>query len=263
MAAKFLNGVDLVSQKIVNLASPSAATDGVNKSYVDNLVAGLQWKSAVRAATTASGTLSTAYANGQTVDGVTLVTGDRILIKDQATGAENGIYVVQASGAPVRSTDADGVGELVPNATVYVSEGTTNADKGFTLTTNGTITVGTTPTAWAQVGGGGTTYSAGSGLNLASTTFSVVAGTGITVGANVAIDTSIVARKYAANIGDGTSTSITVTHNLNTRDVHVVLYNSSTFEQVQTDIVNTTVNTVTLTFATAPAAAAYRAVVIG
>lgn len=262
MATKFLNGVDLTSQKIVNLASPSAATDGANKAYVDNVAAGLQWKPAVRAATTANGTLATAYANGQTVDGVTLVTGDRILIKDQSTGAENGIYIVAASGAPTRASDADGVGELTPNATVFVSEGTANADKAFTCTTNGTITVGTTATVWAQFGGG-QSYTAGNGLNLATNQFSVVAGTGITVGANVGIDTAVVVRKYAALVGDGSSTSITVTHNLNTRDVHVALYNASTWEVVYADITNATVNTVTLGFATAPASNAYRVVVFG
>lgn len=262
MATKFLNGVDLTSQKIVNLASPSAATDAANKSYVDNVAAGLQWKPAVRAATTANGTLATAYANGQSIDGVTLVTGDRILIKDQSTGAENGIYIVQASGAPVRATDADGAGELTANATVFVSEGTTNGDKAFTCTTNGTITIGTTATVWAQFGGG-QSYTAGNGLSLAAGQFSVSAGTGISVGASVGIDTAVVVRKYAANIGDGSTTNITVTHNLNTRDVHVALYNATTYEVVYADITNTTVNTVTLGFATAPASNAYRVVVFG
>lgn len=263
MATKFLNGVDLSSQKIVNLASPSAATDGANKSYVDNLVAGVAWKAAVRAASTASGTLASAFANGSTLDGVTLVTGDRILIKDQSTGSENGIYTVNATGAPTRATDADGAGELVANATVLVSEGTVNADKAYTCSTNGTITVGTTATTWVQFGGGAITYSAGNGLNLASTIFSVVAGSGISVGANVGIDTSVVVRKYATTVGDGTSTAITVTHNLNTRDVQVTLYNATSFEQVLPDITNATVNTVTLTFAVAPSASQFRAVVFG
>lgn len=261
MATKFLNGIDASSQKIVNLASPSAANDAANKSYVDNLLAGLQWKAAVRAATTTSGTLSTSFASGSVIDGVTLVTGDRILLKNQSTGSENGIYTVNPTGAPTRATDADGAGELVPNATVLVSEGTTNADTAWTCTTNGSITIGTTATTWAQFGGGGAAYTAGNGLNLATNQFSVAAGTGITVGSTVAIDPSVVVRKYAANVGDGTSTSITVTHNLNTRDVHVSLYNASTYEQVIPDITNATVNTVTLTFATAPTSSQYRVVV--
>lgn len=262
MATKFLNGVDLASQKIVNLASPSAASDAVNKSYVDNVAAGLQWKPSVRAATTANGTLATAYSNGQVIDGVTLATNDRILIKNQSSGSENGIYVVNASGAPTRATDADGAGELVANATVFVSEGTVQADQAFTCTTNGTITVGSTSTVWAQFGGG-QTYSAGNGLTVATNTFAVSAGTGITVGASVAIDSSVVVRKFSQNIGDGTSTAITVTHNLGTRDVHVALYDASTFAVVYADVVNTTTNTITVTFATAPTSSAYRVVVFG
>jgi len=280
MATKFLNGVDLASQKIVNLASPSAAADAVNKSYVDNALAGLQWKASCRAATTTTGTLATAYANGSVIDGVTLVTGtayangsvidgvtlvtgDRILLKNQATGSENGFYTVNASGAPTRSTDADGAGELVANATVFVSEGTVNADTAWTCTTNGAITVGTTATAYAQFGGGGSAYTAGNGLGLSANQFSVTAGTGITSGANVAIDTAVVVRKYAALIGDGSTTAITVTHSLNTRDVHVAIYDAATFAVVYADVVNTTVNTVTVSFATAPTASAYRVVVFG
>ena len=263
MATKFLNGVDLASQKIVNLASPSAAADAVNKSYVDNALAGLQWKASCRAATTTTGTLATAYANGSVIDGVTLVTGDRILLKNQATGSENGFYTVNASGAPTRSTDADGAGELVANATVFVSEGTVNADTAWTCTTNGAITIGTTATAYAQFGGGGSAYTAGNGLGLSANQFSVTAGTGITSGANVAIDTAVVVRKYAALIGDGSTTAITVTHSLNTRDVHVAIYDAATFAVVYADVVNTTVNTVTVSFATAPTASAYRVVVFG
>lgn len=262
MAAKFFNGIDLASQKITSLASPSLSTDAVNKAYVDNALAGLQWKPSVRVATTTNGTLSTAFANGQTVDGITLATGDRILLKNQSTASENGIYVVAASGAPTRATDADGAGELVPNATVLVNEGTANADTAWTCTTNGTITVGSTSTAWAQFGGGAV-YSAGNGLNLSTSTFSVAAGTGISVSSTVAIDTSVVVRKYATNIGDGSSTTITVTHNLGTRDVQVTIYDSSTYAVVYADVANATTNTITVTFATAPSSNAYRAVVFG
>jgi hypothetical protein len=115
---------------------------------------------------------------------------------------------------------------------------------------------------WAQFGGG-QTYTAGNGLTVGANQFSVVAGTGITVGANVAIDPSVVVRKYAAAVGDGSTTAITITHNLNTRDVQVTLYNASTYEQVLPDITNATVNTVTLTFAVAPTASQYRVVVFG
>lgn len=130
------------------------------KSYVDAKVAGLSWKQAVRVATTAAGTLASSFENGDSVDGVTLATGDRILIKNQAAPAENGIYVVAASGAPARASDADAGAELV-NATVYVSEGTTNADTQWTCTTNAAITVGSTSLAFAQLTSGGGGYTGG------------------------------------------------------------------------------------------------------
>jgi hypothetical protein len=121
------------SQRLTSVADPTSAQDAATKNYVDNAVQGLSWKKAVRAATTANVTLASALENGDTLDGVTLATGDRILVKDQSTASENGIYVVNASGAPTRATDADSSAELV-NATVFVSEGTANADRVFTLT---------------------------------------------------------------------------------------------------------------------------------
>ncbi len=133
------------------------ASQKATKTYVDAKVAGLSWKQAVRSATTAPGTLSSSFENGDTIDGVTLATGNRILIKNQSSGAENGIYTVNASGAPTRTTDADSGAELV-NATVYVSEGTANADTQWTCTTNATISLGSTSLAFAQLTSGtGTT----------------------------------------------------------------------------------------------------------
>jgi hypothetical protein len=129
------------------------ATQKAVKTYVDSLVQGLSWKKAVRAATTANGALATSYENGDTIDGVTLATGDRILIKNQSTASENGIYVVAASGAPSRATDADTGAEMV-NATVYVSEGSTLADTQWTCTTNAAITLGSTNLAFAQLSSG-------------------------------------------------------------------------------------------------------------
>lgn len=263
MSTKFYNGIDLVNQKLVNLADGSSATDAVTKQQLDAAIAGFSWKAPVRVATTAAGTLASSFANGQTIDGQTLATGDRILIKDQAAGAENGIYTVNSSGAPTRATDADSASELNA-ATVYVRQGTVNADKSFNLTTD-SITVGTTALTFVQVGSGGTTYSAGNGLTLASTTFSVNAGTGIIAdGTSTRIDPAYsgLAKRYAAAIGDGTSTTITVTHNLGTRDVEVAIYNATTFEKVYADVNYATTNTVTITFATAPTSSQFRAVVL-
>ena len=256
--------VDLNNQKIINLTDPANPQDAANKRYVDAAVVGIEWKPSVRAATTANGTLATAFANGQVIDGVTLATGNRILIKNQTTGTENGLYTVNATGAPTRSTDADTNAELTASFAVFVEEGTVNADSGYTLTNDGTVTIGTTALSFTQFTGLGQ-ITAGNGLTKAANTIDVVAGTGIVANANdVAIDTAVVVRKYATDIGDGSATSITVTHNLNTRDVTVGVYSStSTYDEVECDILHATVNTVTLLFSVAPTAGQYRAVVHG
>ena len=106
------------------------------------------WKAPARVATTAAGTLATDFENGDTIDGVTLVTGDRILIKDQATASENGIYTVNASGAPTRSLDADVDAEVIASLIIMIEEGTTNADLMWQLITNNPITVGVTNQTW-------------------------------------------------------------------------------------------------------------------
>ena len=112
-------------------------------------------KDPVRAATTSAGTLATDFENGDSIDGVTLATGDRILLQDQSTGSENGIRVVQASGAPVRATDFDQDDEVRGGLLIPVSEGTENGNKVFQLTTNDPIVIGTTALVFAQVGDGG------------------------------------------------------------------------------------------------------------
>lgn len=119
--------------KLTGLAAPSSGSDAATKNYVDNALEGLKPKAAVRAATTVAGTLATSFEDGDVIDGVTLATGDRILIKDQAAPAENGIYIVAASGAPTRSTDFDSVSPIdeINKAFVATQEGTSNAGKIF------------------------------------------------------------------------------------------------------------------------------------
>lgn len=265
MARKFYTGVDLQNNRAINVASPSSSTDAVNKQYVDNAINGMIWKAAVQAATTTDAPLTTAYVVGQVIDGYTLVLNDRILIKNQTSGggaSDNGIYTVNATGAPTRTADG-ATGELLTNSTVRVNYGTVNADTAWTLTTTGTITVGTTSQLWVQ-SNAGTPYSAGNGLSLASNAFAVVPGYGIIAdGTSTRINTSVVAVKYSQTIGNGSLTTITVTHALGTLNVHVLIYNTSTGEEVEADVYHASTNTVQITFATAPATNAYTAVVIG
>jgi hypothetical protein len=142
-----------------------------------------------------------------------------VLVKDQTTGSQNGIYVA-GSGAWTRSTDADSTtadSEIKTGMSVMVSEGTANADKQFTLTTNAPIVVGTTALVFV-VTGQGTTYTAGTGISIA--------------GSVISLDTNVATRKAAGNIGDNAATQFTVTHSLNTLDVQIVVREISTGEQI-------------------------------
>lgn len=254
--------VSLNTQKITNLGTPTADSDAATKKYVDDSVAGLSWKDEVRVATTAAGTLASSFANGQVVDGITLVTGDRILIKDQSTGSQNGIYTVNASGAPTRALDANLASEI-QGAAVYVSAGTTNGGTRWVNNNTGAITLDTTALTFVQFGGGAT-YTAGNGLTLSGNDFNVGAGTGISVGADtVGIDTSVVVRKFTGLIGNGAATSIAVTHSLGNQWVIAQVYEVATAAQVEVDIVATDANTTTFIFAAAPASNAYRVVIQG
>jgi hypothetical protein len=246
MARKFPNGIDLQSQRAVNAADASNPTDLVTKQQLDAAVAGLSWKQPVRAATTTNITLS----GTQTIDGVSVIAGDRVLAKDQTTASANGIYVV-AAGAWSRSTDADSTAEL-QSATVYVTSGTTNADKAFTQTTD-SPTVGSSNIVWAQVGGG-TLPTAGAGLTLTGSTLDVGAGTGISVGTDtVSVDTAVVARKFSTATHAST-TSIAILHSLGTTATTNAVFVTATGEEIFPDVTRTDANTTTFTFGAAPTA---------
>ena len=160
--------VSLNSQKITNLATPTDATDAATKGYVDAARSGLDVKASVRVATTANITLSST----QTIDGVSLSVGDRVLVKNQSTASENGIWVV-ASSTWSRATDADTDVEVTSGLFTFVEEGTTNADSGWVLTTNNPITVGSTSLTFAQFSGAGQ-VTAGAGLTKTGNTIDAV-----------------------------------------------------------------------------------------
>lgn len=369
------------------VATPVSGLDAANKSYVDSARTGLDVKASVKVATTGPITLSTGLEAGDTIDGYTLVAGDRVLVKNQDTASENGIYVVAETGAPSRATDADSSAEVSPGMFTFVEQGTTNADSGWVLITDGTITLGTTGLEFSLFSVAGNIL-AGDGLlktgdvlsvrvddNAANPTLEIssdrlriaataagdgltgggavplalnvandrglsilsdqlgikfdttvsglavngtsglalqssMAGTGLTFTAGVlsvdAIDldsssgggvtgilpianggtnastesqartnlaatsptgantsTPVLARVANKVIGDGASTSFTVTHNFGTRAVVVQVFDSSSYDTVIADVVRTTTDSVTVSFSVAPASNAFTVVVTG
>ena len=157
------------------VATPTDSAHIATKGYVDAARQGLDVKQSVRVASTANLVIATGLVAGEVIDGVTLVAGDRVLLKDQTTTSQNGIYVAVASGAASRSSDANGTadtGELKSGTFAFVEEGTVNFDSGFVISTDGTITVGSTGITWTQFSGAGS-FEAGDGLSKSGTTVNV------------------------------------------------------------------------------------------
>ena len=184
------------SSKRFRAADPSDPQDVATKAYVDGVASGLDVKQSVRAATTGPITLS----GTQTIDGVSVIAGDRVLVKDQSTAAGNGIYVA-ASSSWSRSSDADSNTEVTPNLFVFVEEGTANADSGWTLTNNGSITLGSTSLTFTQFSGAGMVL-AGDGLTKSGNTLNVV---GTSNRITVAADSVDIASTY---VGQNTITTL-------------------------------------------------------
>ena len=192
--------VDFNSQRITGLSDPSGAQDAVTKSYVDAVKTGLDVKDSVKVATTANITLS----GTQTIDGVSVAADERVLVKNQSDASENGIYDCK-SGAWARSSDFDSNTEVTSGAFTFVEQGTVNADAGFVLTTDGSITVGTTDLAFTQFSGAGS-VSAGDGLSKSGNTLSadLKANSGLVIsGGEIALDLDASGISGSLGIADG------------------------------------------------------------
>lgn len=263
MARKFFADIDLQSaSKVVNVPSPSAAGDAVPKSYVDSLVEGLAWKDSCRVATQANLNLS---SPGSTIDGITMSSQDRVLVQAQSTASENGIYVWNGSAvAMTRSLDASTFAEL-EQAVTTVEEGTSAGATYRQDQVNGTIDSSTVN--WTTFGTSAPAASeTTAGIAELATQAEVDAGADdlrIVTPLKLATWSGRI-RKYSTNIGDGSATSYTITHSLNTRDVIIRVFpNSGNYDDVEVDVHRPSTTTATLVFATAPASNAYRVVVIG
>jgi hypothetical protein len=141
MATQSASSVAITGGSVTGMGSPSAGSDVATKTYVDNLVAGLKTRIITRVATTTNVDLTADLQNGDTIDGITLVTGDKVLVKNQSSASANGIYDVVASGTATRNTDYDTIAELAGQI-VVVQEGTTNGDTIYLCTTDTDATLG-------------------------------------------------------------------------------------------------------------------------
>ena len=263
MARKFFTDLDLQSvSKVINVPTPTAAGDAVPKSYVDSAVEGLAWKDSARVGTQSNINLA---SPGATIDGITMVSQDRVLVRNQSTQSQNGIYVWNgAATALTRSLDASTFAEL-EQAIITVEEGTDAGTTWRQTQINGVIdTNNVIFSSFAAAAPAASETTAG--IAEIATQAEVDAGTDdarIITPLKLATWSGRI-RKYAASFGDGSATSYVITHNFNTRDVTVVVFpNSGTYDNVEVDVGRTSVNEVTLVFATAPTSNAYRVVVIG
>lgn len=262
MARKQLSDLDFLGvSRILNLPAPQNSNEPARLADLNSAVEGLSWKDSVRVATQANISLS---APGATIDGITMSAGDRVLVKAQTSPAENGIYVWNgAAVAMTRALDANTADEL-EQAVVTVEEGT-SAGSTFRQTAVN-FTLGTDAITWTSFGTSAPPASeTTAGIAEIATQAETDAGTDdarIVTPAKLANWSGRI-RKISATIGDGSATQYDVTHNLNTRDVLVQVYQTSgAFEQIACDVSLPSLNVVRLNFSMAPATNSLRVVII-
>lgn len=248
--------------RITNLPDGTAPQHPATVAQLSAAVEGLAWKDSVRVATNANVNLA---APGASVDGVAMVVGDRFLPMGQTAPAENGIYVWNGAAVPAtRSLDANTAAEL-EQAVAPVEEGTFAGSQFRQTVVN--FTLGTSAVTWTNFASSSPPASeTTAGIAELATQAETDAGTDdARMVTPLKLKTSPwVTKRFQANVGDGSATQYTVTHNLNTRDVHVEVYrNSGNFDTVLCDVDRPSVNSVRLTFTSAPASNAFRAVVVG
>lgn len=261
MSTKVYNGLDMNSTKIENLAAPVSANDAVRLADLNSAVEGIAWKDSVRVST--QGNINLA-SPGATIDGITMVSGDRFLARSQSAGAENGIYVWNgAAVAATRAPDSSTSNEL-EGAVVTVEEGT-NAGASYRQTAvNFTIDSGAV--AWTLFGtSAGAASETSAGIAELATQAETDTGTDdARIVTPLKLKTSVhVSKRFQANFGDTSATQFDFTHNFGTRDCIVQVYrNGSPWDQVICDIEANTINVTRVRFAVAPTSNQYRVVIL-
>jgi hypothetical protein len=263
MPRQVLSDLDFAGvARVTNLPDPTAPQHAATRAYVDSAVEGLAWKDSVRVATQANITLATP---GATVDGVTMVVNDRVLVRSQSTASQNGIYIWNGAAVLMtRALDASTAAEL-EQAVVTVEEGTSAGATFRQTAVNFTIDSGAV--TWTNFGTSAPAASETTqGIAEIATQLETDTGTDdLRFVTPLKLATySGLNRKRVLDFGDGTATQYTHTHNLNTFDVQCEVYRTSgNRDTILCDVDRISVNAVRYTFAAPPAANAFRSVVIG
>lgn len=262
MAQQVLTNLDFNNvAKLVNVPDPTGAQDAATKAYVDATIEGLAWKDSVRVATQSNLNLS---APGATIDGVTMATSDRVLVRAQSTAAENGVYIWNGAATPMtRSLDGSTSAEL-EQAVVTVEEGTSAGSSYRQTVVN--FTLNSDPVTWSAFGtAAGAASESAAGVAEVATQGETDTGTD---DARMVTPLKLAtyahrAKRYATDVGDGAETQYTVTHNLGTRDVVVMVRrNGGSYDAVLCDVEVATTNTVVVRFAAAPTSNQFRVIVV-
>jgi len=193
------NNVSISGGTVTGLGSPSATSDAATKNYVDQAIAGLRTRIIAEAATTANIDLTADLQNGDTLDGVTLVTGDRVLVKDQTDATANGLYIVVASGTASRDPEHDTIAEL-SGGMVVINQGTVNDNKIFLCTTDSDATIGSSNITYTVITPANVGTVTSVGLNDAGSSEFTIANSPITSSGNMTIAVNSIA---ATKIGNG------------------------------------------------------------
>lgn len=259
--------VAMGGQRITNLATPTNAGDAAERDWVlaqmQASAAGIDAKVSVRFTTNGNVTLSGLGTQPGGEWPSPMAAGDRVLVKDQTSAAQNGIYVA-GTGAWARSADCNTTANYTPQAFTFVEEGPSSGTQ-WKVSTPGSISVGTTPVTWAQFGAAAV-VTAGDGLDSVGNQFSVkAADNSLQVSAaGVLVNPAVVPRKYSALLGDGTASSFTVTHNLNSQTTLVEVYDVASGATVEVDVTRTSANALSIgTAPFVPPANSLRVVVVG
>ena len=193
------NNVSISGGSVTGLGSPSVASDAATKNYVDQAIAGLRTRIIAEAATTANIDLTADLQNGDTLDGVTLVTGDRVLVKDQTDATANGLYIVVASGTASRDPEHDTIAEL-SGGMVVINQGTVNDNKIFLCTTDSDATIGSSNITYTVITPANVGTVTSVGLNDAGSSEFTITNSPITSSGNMTIAVNSIA---ATKIGNG------------------------------------------------------------